>query len=149
MKEKNNMKIKVINGPNLNMLGIREPEKYGKDSLDDINKKLSDLAVESGLQLEFYQSNHEGELVDCIQNCLSSCDGIIINAGAYTHTSVAVRDAIASVSKIPTVEVHLTNPNTREKFRHKSLIADVCVGSVAGFGYESYILALNWFANKK
>ncbi|MDA3799394.1 MAG: type II 3-dehydroquinate dehydratase [Kiritimatiellae bacterium] len=143
------MKIKVINGPNLNMLGSREPEKYGNDTLDDINKKLLELAAENDLEIEFYQSNHEGELVDCIQSCLSSCDGIIINAGAYTHTSVAVRDAIASVSKIPAVEVHLTNPHTRENFRHKSLIADVCVGTVAGFGAESYVLALNWFAKKK
>lgn len=144
-----NMKIKVINGPNLNMLGIREPEKYGKDTLDDINNRLSELADENDMQLEFYQSNVEGEVVSMIQSCLNEFDGIIINAGAYTHTSVAVRDAIASVSKIPTVEVHLTNPHTREDFRQKSLIADVCVGSIAGFGSESYMLALQWFANKK
>jgi len=143
------MKIMIINGPNLNMLGTREPEKYGHETLADLNSKLESVATQNDLVLGFYQSNVEGELVTKIQNCLNNFDGIIINAGAYTHTSVAVRDAIASVSKIPTVEVHLTNPHTRESFRHKSLIADVCVGSIAGFGSDSYMLALQWFIGKK
>lgn len=143
------MKIKVINGPNLNMLGVREPEKYGSQTLTDINDKLLKMALEAGVELEFFQSNHEGELVDEIQSALDDCDGIIINAGAYTHTSVAVRDAIAAVSRIPTLEVHLTNPHTRESFRHISLIADVCVGTIAGFGGESYELALQWFLDRK
>ena len=131
------------------MLGTREPEKYGYETLDDVNAKLKILASQNGITLGFYQSNVEGELVTKIQNCLNNYDSIIINAGAYTHTSVAVRDAIASVSKIPTVEVHLTNPHTRESFRQKSLIADVCIGSIAGFGSESYTLALQWFINQK
>jgi len=131
------------------MLGTREPDKYGYETLDDVNAKLKILASQNGITLGFYQSNVEGELVTKIQNCLNNFDGIIINAGAYTHTSVAVRDAIASVCKIPTVEVHLTNPHTRESFRQKSLIADVCIGSIAGFGSESYTLALQWFINQK
>ena len=139
----------IINGPNLNMLGTREPEKYGYETLDDVNAKLKVLASQNSITLDFYQSNVEGELVTKIQNCLNDYDGIIINAGAYTHTSVAVRDAVASVNKIPTVEVHLTNPHTRESFRQKSLIADVCIGSIAGFGSESYTLALQWFINQK
>jgi len=143
------MKIMIINGPNLNMLGTREPEKYGYETLDDINVKLKVLASQNSITLDFYQSNVEGELVTKIQNCLNDYDGIIINAGAYTHTSVAVRDAVASVSRISTVEVHFTNPHTRESFRQKSLIADVCIGSIAGFGSESYTLALQWFINQK
>ena len=131
------------------MLGTREPDKYGYETLDDINAKLKVLASQNSITLDFYQSNVEGELVTEIQNCLNDYGGIIINAGAYTHTSVAVRDAVASVSRIPTVEVHLTNPHTRESFRQKSLIADVCIGSIAGFGSESYTLALQWFINQK
>jgi 3-dehydroquinate dehydratase-2 len=142
------MKIMIMNGPNLNMLGTREPEKYGHETLDDINSKLELVATKNDLVLGFYQSNVEGELVTAIQNCLNDFDGIIINAGAYTHTSVAVRDAIASASKVPTVEVHLTNPQTRESFRHESLISEVCVGSIAGFGSGSYMLALQWFINQ-
>ncbi len=142
------MKIIIINGPNLNMLGTREPEKYGYETLADVNAKLKLLANNNDIYLDFYQSNVEGELVSKIQNCLNDFDGIIINAGAYTHTSVAVRDALASVSRIPAVEVHLTNPQTRESFRQKSLIADVCIGSIAGFGSQSYILALQWFINQ-
>jgi 3-dehydroquinate dehydratase II len=142
------MKIIIINGPNLNMLGTREPQKYGYETLDDVNSKLKLSAGQNNINLDFYQSNVEGELVTKIQNCLNDFDGIIINAGAYTHTSVAVRDAIASVSCIPAVEVHLTNPQTRESFRQKSLIADVCIGSIAGFGWQSYMLALQWFINQ-
>jgi len=142
------MKITVINGPNLNMLGQREPGIYGKQTLKDIEKQLQDFAIENSMELFFFQSNIEGELVDAIQQAGNACNGIIINAGAYTHTSVAVRDAIASI-KIPVLEVHLSNPHTREVFRHTSLIADVCRGTIAGFGSESYMLALFWFKRQK
>jgi len=142
------MKISVINGPNLNMLGQREPGIYGNQTLKDIEKQLQEFALENEMELDFFQSNIEGELVDAIQQAGNRCNGIIINAGAYTHTSVAVRDAIAAI-RIPVVEVHLSNPHTREIFRHTSLIADVCRGSIAGFGSESYMLALFWFKRKK
>jgi len=142
------MKISVINGPNLNMLGQREPGIYGNQTLKDIEKQLQEIALEDAMALEFFQSNIEGELVDTIQQAGNRCNGIIINAGAYTHTSVAVRDAIASI-RIPVIEVHLSNPHTRENFRHTSLIADVCQGSIAGFGSASYMLALYWFKRQK
>ncbi len=135
------MKILVLNGPNLNMLGKREPEIYGKNTLED----LCDL-VESycktldNCSVSFYQSNHEGDLIDKIQT--SDVDGIVFNAGAYTHTSVALRDAIASV-KTPVIEVHISNVHSREDFRHKSMIAPVCLGQICGFGFDSYILAIN------
>ncbi|ETR71369.1 MAG: 3-dehydroquinate dehydratase [Candidatus Magnetoglobus multicellularis str. Araruama] len=138
------MRISVINGPNLNMLGQREPGIYGNQSLKDIETQLQQLAHTYNIEMTFFQSNIEGELVDAIQQAGNRCAGIIINAGAYTHTSVAVRDAIAAI-QIPVVEVHLSNPHTREDFRHRSLIADVCRGSIAGFGSESYTLALLWF----
>jgi len=142
------MKISVINGPNLNMLGQREPGIYGSQTLKDIEKQLQAFALENAMELHFFQSNIEGELVDAIQQAGNRCNGIIINAGAYTHTSVAVRDAIAAI-QIPVLEVHLSNPQTREIFRHTSLIADVCRGSIAGFGCESYMLALFWFKRQK
>jgi len=142
------MRISVINGPNLNMLGQREPGIYGNQTLKDIEKQLQELAQEYAMELVFFQSNIEGELVDAIQQAGNHCNGIIINAGAYTHTSVAIRDAIAAI-RIPVVEVHLSNPHTREYFRHKSLIADVCKGSIAGFGSESYVLGLYWFKRQK
>lgn len=133
-------KIIVINGPNLNMLGTREPDNYGVDTLETINAGLADDAEKLDFELSFFQSNIEGEIVTEIQNARSA-DGVILNAGAYTHTSVAIRDAIASID-IPVVEVHLTNIFAREKFRHKSLIAPVCRGSISGFGKQSYLLAL-------
>lgn len=142
------MKISVINGPNLNMLGQREPGIYGNQTLKDIEKQLQEVALEDAIELDFFQSNIEGELVDAIQQAGNRCHGIIINAGAYTHTSIAVRDAIAAI-RIPVVEVHLSNPHTREYFRHTSLIADVCRGSIAGFGSASYMLALYWFKRQK
>ena len=141
------MKIAVINGPNLNLLGTREPDKYGNLTLEEINKRLEERAKAMGLTLSFSQSNYEGGLVEAIQAAMGQCDGIVINAAAYTHTSVAVRDAILACG-IPAVEVHLTEPRARDEFRHKSFLAGACAGSVAGFGWRSYLLALTWFAEK-
>ena len=134
-------KLLVLNGPNLNLLGIREPEIYGHVTLTEINQQLNQIAGELGIQLEFFQSNHEGELVDKIHQAVSGIKGIIINPGAFTHYSLAIRDAISAVG-IPTVEVHLSNIQAREEFRKKSVIAPVCIGQVAGFGPLSYILGL-------
>lgn len=135
------MKILVINGVNMNMLGTREPEKYGSMTLKDLEKELYAYSFELGIDIETYQSNHEGEIVEKIQQAKDDTDGIVINAAAYTHTSIAIRDAISAVS-IPTVEVHMTNIHAREDFRHNSLIAPVCKGQISGFGTESYKLAL-------
>lgn len=134
-------KILVLNGPNLNMTGIREPSVYGSVTLDDINSALSEAASSLGIVTEFFQSNHEGDLIDCIHNANGNFDGIILNAGAFTHYSYAIRDAIASVD-VPTVEVHMSNVFTREEFRHTSVISPVCIGTIAGFGSFSYHLAL-------
>ena len=133
--------IVVINGPNMNMLGQREPEKYGSETLEDITKRIALEAEASGLQCVFYQSNGEGDLVTAIQQAASS-DGVILNAGAYTHYSIAIRDAIAAIPT-PVVEVHMSNVYAREEFRHISVIAPVCIGSIAGFGADSYLLALH------
>lgn len=135
------MKILVINGPNLHLLGDREPEVYGKITLATIKKNLSALARELKVSLEHVQSNHEGEIVDIIGAARKKFQGIIINPAAYTHTSVAIRDAIAACG-LPVVEVHLSNIYAREEFRHKSLIAPVCKGQISGFGADSYLLAL-------
>lgn len=135
------MKILVINGVNMNMLGIREPEKYGSMTLKELEKDLYAYSFELGVDLETFQSNFEGEIVEKIQQSINDTDGIIINAAAYTHTSVAIRDAISAVN-IPTIEVHMTNIHAREDFRQKSLIAPVCKGQISGFGAESYKLAL-------
>lgn len=135
------MKILLINGANLNMLGTREPEKYGLVTLTDIENLVKNRANELGVYVDTFQSNHEGEIVDKIQAAKDSYDGIIINAGGYTHTSVVIRDAIASVC-IPTVEVHMTNIHAREEFRHTSLISGVSIGQVVGFKEKSYLYAL-------
>jgi 3-dehydroquinate dehydratase II len=135
------MRILVIHGPNLNLLGKREPEIYGIVTLDDINKQLSALAVELGVEISFFQSNHEGELVQKIQDAMGAFQALVINPGAYTHTSVALRDAISSTG-IPTVETHLSNIYKREEFRKHSYISGVAVGQIAGFGADSYLLAL-------
>lgn len=135
------MKILVINGPNLNMLGIREPEKYGMTTLADIEKELYAYSFELGVDIETTQSNFEGEIINEIQQALNNFDGILINPGGYTHTSVAIRDAISSVN-LPCVEVHMTNIFAREEFRHKSYITPVCIGQIAGFGPNSYKLGL-------
>ncbi len=134
-------KIIVIHGPNLNLLGVREPEVYGNLTLEEINKKIKELAESLGVIVDFFQSNKEGELIDRIQEASSNYDAIIINPGAYTHTSIALRDAIISVG-IPTFEVHLSNIYRRENFRHKSYIADIAIGQVSGFGVNSYLLGL-------
>jgi len=134
------MRILVINGPNLNLLGKREPEKYGTQSLWDIENGLKTKFP--GVKFEFYQSNVEGDIVNFIQKGTDGMtDGMILNAGGYTHTSVAIRDAVAAL-KIPVIEVHLTNPHAREEFRHTSLISSVCKGVIAGFGVQSYELAV-------
>src|SRR5229473_2276635 len=135
------MKILCLNGPNLNMLGQREPAVYGRTTLAEIEARARKRAAQLGATAEFRQSNLEGELVSLIQEARDRFDVIVLNAAAYTHTSVALRDAIAAVG-IPTIEVHLSNVHAREKFRHKSLIAPVCRGQITGFGFNSYILAV-------
>lgn len=133
--------ILVLHGPNLNLLGEREPEIYGRSTLKAVDASLARLAAELGVRVRCRQSNHEGVLVDAIQDARRWARALVINAGAYTHTSVALRDAIAA-SRLPTVEVHLSNLYRREPFRHTSLIAGVAVGQIAGFGPEGYLLAL-------
>lgn len=135
------MKILVINGPNLNLLGDREPEVYGTVSLEKIRERLDTVSSELGVVIDYRQSNHEGEIIDWIGEAKGNFDGIIINPAAYTHTSVAIGDALAAV-KIPAVEVHLSNIHAREEFRHHSYTASVCVGQIAGFGSDSYEWAL-------
>ena len=134
------MKLLILNGPNLNMLGKRVPEIYGKNTLNDVLNLVEEYCNSLNCDVEFYQSNHEGDLIDKIQ--MTDADGIVFNAGAYTHTSVALRDAISSV-KTPVVEVHISNVHSREEFRHKSMMAPVCLGQICGFGLDSYILAVN------
>jgi 3-dehydroquinate dehydratase-2 len=136
------MRILFLNGPNLNLLGRREPGIYGTTSLADIEARVNARAAQLGAKVDFRQSNHEGELVTWIQQACGQFDVIVLNAAAYTHTSVALRDAITAVG-LPTVEIHLSNIHAREEFRHRSLIAPVCVGVIAGFGVTSYLLAVD------
>ena len=140
------MKILVINGPNLNLLGEREKDNYGEITLETINTELSNLAKDLCVEIDFFQSNTEGALVDKIQSVKGSFDGIIINPAAYTHTSIALRDALLAV-KIPAVEVHLSNIHAREEFRQHSFTAGVCIGQIAGFKKDSYTLALRAIVN--
>ena len=135
------MKILILNGPNINMLGMREPDKYGTDTLESIELFLKEEAKKLGVEVEFYQNNIEGELVNKIQEAKNKYDGIVMNPAAYTHTSVAIRDAFLAV-EIPAVEIHISNIHTREDFRKHSLIAPVCIGQITGFGAESYKLGL-------
>lgn len=136
------MKILVLNGPNLNMLGIREPEKYGHETYAALVERIRAHAALRGAEVEIYQSNHEGALVDAIQAALGVYDGIVINPGAYTHTSVALLDAVLAVS-LPTVEVHITDPDTREEFRRISYIREACVATVKGHGTSGYLEAID------
>ncbi|HIS89722.1 TPA: type II 3-dehydroquinate dehydratase [Candidatus Avigastranaerophilus faecigallinarum] len=135
------MKILFLNGPNLNLLGTREPDKYGTQTLKDIEVFIKEEAKKLNIEIEFYQSNIEGELVNKIQEAKNIFDGIVMNPAAYTHTSVAIRDAILAVA-IPTVEIHISNIHTREEFRKTSLTAPACVGQITGFGINSYKLGL-------
>jgi 3-dehydroquinate dehydratase II len=135
------MKILVLHGPNLNLLGTREPSIYGEFTLNDINQAISAFAEELGMELTIFQSNSESAMIDRIHSAIGTCDGIIINPAAYTHTSVAIRDAL-SAAALPTVEVHLSNIHSREEFRSRSFIAPIAVGQISGFGLNSYLLGL-------
>lgn len=141
VSQHNHMKILILHGPNLNLLGKREPAIYGSLSLEEINGRIRDLASELGVEAVYFQSNHEGELVQKIQDAMGVFDALVINPGAYTHTSIALRDAIASTG-IPVVEVHLSNIYKREEFRQHSYISGVAAGQITGFGVESYLLGL-------
>ncbi len=134
-------RILILHGPNLQALGTREPEIYGRVTLDEVNTRLGSLADELSCEVEFLQSAHEGVLIDALYQARGRCHGVVFNPGGLTHTSVAVRDAIASAG-LPTVEVHVSNPHSREAFRHTSLVAGVALGAVTGFGADSYLLAL-------
>ncbi len=136
------MKIMIINGPNLNLLGIREPQHYGRETYADLIEKIKAHAEKLGIETEFYQSNHEGDLVDCIQSTYQKHDGIVINPGAYTHTSIALLDAVKSVGT-PTVEVHISDVDSREEFRRISYIRAACIATVSGHGTNGYLEALD------
>ncbi len=141
------MKIKVINGPNLNMLGIREPGIYGNESYEALCNTVAAHCKEKGIEVSFFQSNHEGDLVDEIQNCFGSFDGIVINPGAYTHTSIALLDAVKAVG-IPTVEVHISDVSKREDFRQISYIRAACEKTISGRGIAGYVDAVDFLSEK-
>lgn len=133
--------VLVLHGPNLNLLGQREPDIYGKEDFNEINRRLVAAGVDMGMEVRTFQSNHEGILVDQLQDAQTWAKGVVLNAAAYTHTSVALRDAISAIH-LPVIEIHLSNTQAREPFRHTSMIAPVCVGTIAGFGWRSYLLGL-------
>ena len=142
------MKILVINGPNLNMLGIREPDYYGHESYSDLVAKIESHCSKKSVEVELFQSNHEGDLVDWIQSAYNNADGIVINPGAYTHTSIAILDAVKAVG-IPTVEVHISKPEEREDFRKISYIRLACIKTITGHGTDGYIEAIDFLTDKK
>ena len=142
------MKVLFLNGPNLNLLGTREPHVYGTLTLADVESKVRTKAAEVGVEVDFRQSNHEGQLVDWIQSARGVFDVIVINPGAYTHTSLALRDAVSGVG-VPAIEIHLSNIHGREEFRQRSFLAPVCVGQISGFGVDSYLLGLQAAVNIK
>lgn len=142
------MKIKIINGPNLNLLGLREPDVYGAETLSDINDYIQSFCDEAEIEVNFSRSNHEGDIIDQIHQAhFDKFDGIVINAGSFTHYSYAIHDAISGIP-VPTVEVHLSAIHQREEFRHKSVIAPACIGQISGFGKESYILGILALQNR-
>jgi 3-dehydroquinate dehydratase II len=140
------MKILVLHGPNLNLLGTREPTIYGNNTINEINSAISSLALEMGIEVNIFQSNSEGALIEGIHSAIGCYDGILINPAAYTHTSIAIRDAL-SASSLPVVEVHLSNIHSREEFRSRSFIAPIAVGQISGFGPDSYLLGLRAIFN--
>lgn len=147
------MKILILNGPNLNLLGKREPEIYGMKTLEEINRIIENYAGERGIEVSFFQSNHEGEIIDAVQKAAfgkkeERCEGIVINPGAFSHYSIAIRDAIKSAT-IPTVEIHISNIYAREAFRRRSVITGACIGQISGFGYRSYVLAIEALAGRE
>ncbi len=141
------MKIMVLNGPNLNMLGIREPDVYGSKTYSDLENYIEDYCNKKGFEVTVLQSNSEGELIDFIHHAFGAYDGIVINPGAYTHYSYAIHDALASVD-IPAIEVHLSNIHKREEFRHKSVTAPACTGQIAGLGFRGYLLAIDYLSEE-
>ncbi|WP_297433755.1 type II 3-dehydroquinate dehydratase [uncultured Cetobacterium sp.] len=142
------MRVLIINGPNLNFLGKREPKIYGNETLELINNKIKEFGMNHGMDIEFFQSNHEGYIIDKIQESYENVDYLIINPGALTHYGIGIRDAILSTN-LKTIEVHLSNVYSREEFRHKSVISDICIGKITGFGSEGYKIALQYLSNLK
>ncbi len=139
--------VLVLNGPNLNLLGLREPGVYGSTTLEDINAKMTELGKELGIEVRCFQSNHEGALIDALHDARTWAAGVVFNPGGYTHTSVALRDAISAIN-IPVIEVHISNVHAREEFRHHSMISAVCAGTISGLGINSYLLGLRGLADR-